>query len=247
MGGRIWRPRPRWRWLRKVSTNWSAVQVPRPVSWSGVRLAVKLMPHGPDQAVIVSEAAAIHGPESSGGAEGAMLSGCPDRKRAGSRSGPFGPMTSGVWQSAQPMDSTRYLPRATALSSFDMRLAAEPEKRAMARSPAAPPMVFQFRFFAFMSRFLRSRSGGGGVRGDGRGQVLADPAVDELQGGRVPQMSAQGRHLGERLARGHAAHEDALLGRRERDAQRIGVAGPAEAARALDGRGAGERRGGGAA
>jgi hypothetical protein len=40
-------------------------------------------------------------------------SGCPDRMREKSGSGPLGPIFSGVWQSLQPPTVTRYLPRST--------------------------------------------------------------------------------------------------------------------------------------
>ena len=42
-----------------VATNSSSVHFPRPVSASGVRFAVKLTPHGPDQAVKVLFVVAI--------------------------------------------------------------------------------------------------------------------------------------------------------------------------------------------
>ncbi len=48
----------------------AAVQAPSPVSRSGVRLAVKLVPHGPFHAVMVAPTTATHGPSGSSGAGG---------------------------------------------------------------------------------------------------------------------------------------------------------------------------------
>src|SRR5688572_6243102 len=94
--------------------NISSVQSPRPVSLSGVRLAVKLTPHGPDQAVMVPGAFIAHGPAGSAGAGGILRSaGWPRSRREKSCSGPFGPIFHGVWQSLQPPNQTRYSPRAT--------------------------------------------------------------------------------------------------------------------------------------
>src|SRR5688572_8108327 len=106
--------------------NISSVQSPRPVSLSGVRLAVKLTPHGPDQAVMVPEAFIAHGPAGSAGAGGIFRSaGWPLSRREKSCSGPFGPILHGVWQSLQPPNQTRYSPRAT-----------RPPSPAAARRPA---------------------------------------------------------------------------------------------------------------
>ena len=48
--------------MRTVSMKFVSVHCPRPVSLSGVRLAVKLVPQGPDHAVMVALSVAIHGP-----------------------------------------------------------------------------------------------------------------------------------------------------------------------------------------
>src|SRR5687768_12059987 len=113
IGGSTSRPRPRWRPVRIVSLKPFAVHLPRPVSRSGVRLAVKLTPHGPANAVLV---AAIETSQGSGwrGAAGIFTSaGWPDSARVMSGSGPLAPSTHGVWQSWQPEVDTMYLPRAT--------------------------------------------------------------------------------------------------------------------------------------
>lgn len=55
-----------WGWrlrgLRMAVTNIASVQIPRPVFWSGVRLAVNETPHGPAHAVFVAEVTACHRP-----------------------------------------------------------------------------------------------------------------------------------------------------------------------------------------
>src|SRR5882672_8779546 len=115
MGGRISRPRPRWRPVRMVSLKFRTVHLPRPVSRSGVRLAVKLTPQGPDHAVFVAANAFCHGPSAIVGAGGiTRVSGCPDNMRSMSGAGPVGVILSGVWQSLQPVTVTRYRPRAWA-------------------------------------------------------------------------------------------------------------------------------------
>src|SRR5262245_41373887 len=97
--------------------NSSAVQRPSPVSASGVRLAVKLVPHGPDQAVIVAETAVGQSGVAFGASPGANAAGCPDSMRDMSGSGPSGVICHGVWQSLQPIAVTRYLPRSTGVRS----------------------------------------------------------------------------------------------------------------------------------
>src|SRR4029453_10720153 len=93
--------------------NMSSVQSPRPVSLSGVRLAVKLTPQGPAKDVIVAAPVHPHGPAGSGGAGGVgNCWGGPLRIRDISGSGPFGPSFHGVWQSLHPPNETRYWPRA---------------------------------------------------------------------------------------------------------------------------------------
>src|SRR5688500_14211549 len=92
--------------------NISSVHLPRPVSGSGLRLAVKLTPHGPANAVLVAAATHAHGPGGSDGGGGMIISaGWPVSMRDMSGSGPFGPIFHGVWQSLQPMVLTRYSPR----------------------------------------------------------------------------------------------------------------------------------------
>src|SRR5262245_29385350 len=93
--------------------NISSVQSPRPVSLSGVRLAVKLTPQGPAKEVIVAAAVQPHGPAGNVGAGGIVsCCGCPLSIRDMSGSGPFGPSFHGVWQSLHPPNETRYCPRA---------------------------------------------------------------------------------------------------------------------------------------
>ena len=98
--------------------NVSAVHLPRPVSTSGVRLAVKLTPHGPANAVLVAAPLQVHGPDSFGGGGMTKSAGWPESARDMSGSGPLGPSFHGVWQSLQPMARTRY-----ALSSTGAALA----------------------------------------------------------------------------------------------------------------------------
>src|SRR3954469_14217831 len=115
MGGSTGRPTPRWRPLRIVSANCFAVQRPRPVSPSDVRLAVKLTPQGPAHAVFVAETTISQGPAGSFGTGGmTTVSGWPESMRLASGSGPFAPIFIGVWQSPQPPVVTRYSPRLTA-------------------------------------------------------------------------------------------------------------------------------------
>src|SRR5262245_21226015 len=98
---------------RSVSLNVCTVRLPRPVSLSGVRLAVKLTPHGPDHEVNVAATFTSQGPGGSFGAVGmTSASGCPDSMRDMSGSGPLGPIFNGVWQSLHPPTVTRYAPRA---------------------------------------------------------------------------------------------------------------------------------------
>jgi hypothetical protein len=88
--------------------------LPRPVSGSGVRFAVKLTPHGPEKAVFVGAATMSQGPAGvTAGSVIERLSGWPDSMRLMSGSAPFGVGFHGVWQSLQPDVVTRYLPRAT--------------------------------------------------------------------------------------------------------------------------------------
>src|SRR5688572_27665635 len=113
IGGSSGRPFPWCRPVFIVAMNISSVQSPRPVSLSGVRLAVKLTPHGPDHAVMVPEAFIAHGPGGRAGAGGITRSaGWPLSLREKSCSGPFGPIFHGVWQSLHPPNHTRYSPRA---------------------------------------------------------------------------------------------------------------------------------------
>src|SRR5688572_19186757 len=93
--------------------NISSVHLPRPVSGSGVRLAVKLTPHGPANAVLVAAPSHVHGPSGNAGGDGITTScGWPVNARVMSCSGPRGPIFQGVWQSLQPIVFTRYSPRS---------------------------------------------------------------------------------------------------------------------------------------
>src|SRR5512135_545167 len=113
MGGRSPRPLPSTRPVRMVLMKSLPDQVPSPSSLSDVRLAVKLTPQGPDQAVMVAEKAPIQGGPAGAADETTLsASGCPESQRLMSGMGPDGPILSGVWQSAQPVDFTRYSPRA---------------------------------------------------------------------------------------------------------------------------------------
>src|SRR5688572_16206126 len=107
-----------WRPVRMVSLKLRWVHLPRPVSLSGVRFAVKLTPHGPDHAVFVAAAETIHGPSGFGAGGTAIFSGWPESMRLMSGSGPFEPTFQGVWQSLQPATVTRYFPRASLSSAW---------------------------------------------------------------------------------------------------------------------------------
>src|SRR5688572_13593077 len=109
--------------VRIVSRKLRNVHLPRPVSGSGVRLAVKLTPQGPDHAVLVAAAVMTHGPAEGGGSGSSIFSGWPDSMRLMSGSGPAAPIFHGVWQSLQTEVITRYLPRAT-LPAASVALAA---------------------------------------------------------------------------------------------------------------------------
>src|SRR5262245_3031989 len=101
-----------WRPVRMVSMKFFSVHWPRPVSGSGVRLAVKLTPHGPANAVLVAAIETSHGPCGCGAGGISSDSGWPDSARDMSGSAPLGPSLNGVWQSWQPLVLTRYWPRA---------------------------------------------------------------------------------------------------------------------------------------
>src|SRR5687767_8762928 len=126
-----------------------SLHLPRPVSASGVRFAVKLTPHGPDHAVFVPDETIIHGPSGSTGAGGILSdSGWPESMRVMSGSGPFGPILNGVWQSMHAEVDTRYLPRATLVSitgGWDLSCASAAGARAQAASTAA------MRVFVFIA------------------------------------------------------------------------------------------------
>src|SRR5262245_8259459 len=91
--------------------NIFSVQLPSPVSGSGVRLAVKLIPQGPANAVFVAAPAQAHGAASAGGGGSFTSCGCPLSMRLVSGSGPLAPIFIGVWQSLHPMILERYRPR----------------------------------------------------------------------------------------------------------------------------------------
>src|SRR4029450_7667490 len=104
--------------VRIACMNVACVHLPRPVSASGVRFAVKLTPHAPDHAVFVCAPATTHGPGGNfAGCAITMLSGCPESMRLMSGSGPAGPTCHGVWQSLQALVVTKYLPRAILAAS----------------------------------------------------------------------------------------------------------------------------------
>src|SRR5688572_22324140 len=96
IGGSNGRPLPSCRPVLNVAMNVSAVHRPRPVSVSGVRLAVKLTPHCPANAVLVAAPLHVHGPASFGGAGMTTSAGWPDNARVMSGSGPLGPTFHGV-------------------------------------------------------------------------------------------------------------------------------------------------------
>src|SRR5689334_15928764 len=96
--------------------NISGVQLPSPVSLSGVRFIAKLTPQGPSHAPRWLLAMVSHFPSAiSPFGTGATFSveGLPDNSRDISASGPLGPNFFGVWQSLHPPTSVRYLPRST--------------------------------------------------------------------------------------------------------------------------------------
>src|SRR3954454_19466767 len=108
MGGRIGRDTPQCLPVRIVLMKVSSLQMPMPVSWSGVRLRAYDTPQGPAKAVFVAAPVQSQGPFGSDGAGGiANCSGWPLRSRVRSGSGPFGPIFNGVWQSLQPPTVTR--------------------------------------------------------------------------------------------------------------------------------------------
>src|SRR5262245_8384015 len=115
--------------------NISSVHLPRPVSGSGVRLAVKLTPHGPANAVLVAALTDVHGPGgSTGGGGNTMSAGWPVSERVMSGSGPRGPSFHGVWQSLQPMVLTRCAPRSMR-AAFDGSGSAGASDTARAAAP----------------------------------------------------------------------------------------------------------------
>src|SRR5215510_1166404 len=89
------------------------------------------MPHGPEKAVLVAAPAQSHGPRGATAGSAPICSGCPDRNRDMSGSGPLGPILSGVWQSLQPITVTRYLPRSTPVLPLNAVM--------LATSTTAPP------------------------------------------------------------------------------------------------------------
>ena len=90
IGGSSGRPLPSCRPVLNVAMNVSAVHRPRPVSMSGVRLAVKLTPHGPANAVFVAAPLHVHGPAGFGGAGMTTSAGWPDKRARHVGLGPLG-------------------------------------------------------------------------------------------------------------------------------------------------------------
>src|SRR3954471_11858032 len=121
--------------------NMSSVQSPSPVSLSGVRLAVKLTPQGPANAVFVAAVWPIQGPDGGGAGGSTKSDGWPVNARVTSGSGPLGPIFQGVWQSLQPIVFTRWAPRSMRAFVFsgvrapswaDMAPSSAPENTAIA-------------------------------------------------------------------------------------------------------------------
>src|SRR5215831_14698520 len=99
IGGRIGRPVPWCLPVRRALTNISCVQLPSPVSLSGVRFIAKLTPHGPAQAPRWLFATVSHLPgaiSAAGTGVTFSVAGLPDNSRVISGSGPFGPGFFGV-------------------------------------------------------------------------------------------------------------------------------------------------------
>src|SRR5215213_8855474 len=169
-----------------------------PVSGSGVRFAVKLTPQGPDQAVSVGEAAAVHGCASFAGASMRMSCGWPESARFMSGAGRSGPMTSGVWQSWQRPMVTRYSPRFTcaALASLWARAAPGSSRAAASRINRARLMSWLL-LWSVGSRAKRAH--------------LGDPSVDERDRFLIGERGAERRHLQGRIARRDALHDAAAL------------------------------------
>src|ERR1041384_440779 len=115
MGGRMSLPFPMSFPVRIALMNMSCVQLPSPVSLSGVRLRVKDVPQGPLQAVrlwlvMVSHLSGVIPRILSGYGGSFSFAGCPERRRVVSGIGPIGVITFGEWQSLHPARTTRYLP-----------------------------------------------------------------------------------------------------------------------------------------
>src|SRR5258706_3560618 len=118
MGGRISRPFPKCFPVRRALMNIASVQLPSPVSLSGVRFMVKEVPHGPLHAVRWAFVTAPHrsgvipttlSADTVGMGESA---GWPHNGLDVSMIGPFGVKTLGEWQSLQRQMDTRYFPRS---------------------------------------------------------------------------------------------------------------------------------------
>src|SRR5438477_11810440 len=102
IGGRIGRPCPMCLPVRSACIKVCYDQAPSPVAESGVRFAVKLTPHGPENAVKLISIAPIQGGPICAGAVMTIPAGCPDSSFVVSCIGPCGPIVQGVWQSPQP-------------------------------------------------------------------------------------------------------------------------------------------------
>src|SRR5262249_48658750 len=119
------------------------------------------MPHGPANAVLVAAPAHNHGPWAVAAGSGPTCSGCPDRNRVMSGSGPCGPLFNGVWQSLQPTTLTRYSPRLTASvgAGVDAETLVSPAlhpTEARARPAVRPAIKLGTRYFFMCALLFKS-------------------------------------------------------------------------------------------
>ena len=152
--------------------------------------------------MFVAAADTIHGPCGAGGGGSLSLSGWPDSMRLMSGSGPFGPISHGVWQSLQPATVTRYLPRASFSALVSMRLesvAAEVCARAGVATAKVTPTEIASTAYSNGMRFMQSLLV--------VGKMLVDPALDERDAFGIDLLHAQRRHACERVVRLHAQRQ----------------------------------------